>query len=147
MMRCAQPLVAFGETLGTVITALSLRPGSTRPRLKVHMVSCRVRRKRQRLASNGSIESDAVFGYRYAPSVSPASLPIECWRLPTETACFVPVVVASFRLRSGTLALLVLASSSIFGGQFIVQDEISINFEHPHVLGQCPGFDHAGFSY
>jgi len=40
--------------------------------LKVHTDSCRVRRKRQRLASNGSIESDAAFSSLYTPNtISP----------------------------------------------------------------------------
>jgi hypothetical protein len=60
MRRCSRLLTPFREMLGAVVTLFSLRDGSTRPRLKVHTVYCRVRRKRQRLASNGSIESDAV---------------------------------------------------------------------------------------
>src|SRR5215471_1208649 len=51
---------------------------STRTRLKPHTVCCRVRRKRQRLPSNGSIESDAAISCRPTPEVSlAASLPIE----------------------------------------------------------------------
>ena len=40
---------------------------------------CRVRRKRKRLTSNGSIESDAAVGLCSTPEVYlAASLPIEC---------------------------------------------------------------------
>ena len=60
MRSSARPLALFRETLGTIITVLSVRSDSTKPRLKVHTVCCRVRRKRQWLASNGSIESDAA---------------------------------------------------------------------------------------
>ena len=45
---------------------------------KVHTVCCRVRRKRQRLTSNGSIESDAAIGSSTSQVYLAASLPIEC---------------------------------------------------------------------
>ena len=55
------------------------RPRSTKTHLKVHTGCCRVHRKRKRLTSNGSIESDAVLDFVLVPEVSlAASLPIEC---------------------------------------------------------------------
>ena len=59
-VRALQRLLRHG--LGTI----GHIPGSLTPpqyqntRSKLHTVCCRVRRKRKRLASNGSIESDAA---------------------------------------------------------------------------------------
>jgi len=67
MRHRSRPLAPFRETLGAVITPLSSRRGSTKTRLKVHTLRCRIRRKRQRLASYGSIESDAAIGLTQRP--------------------------------------------------------------------------------
>lgn len=58
--RPSRSSAPYHDTLRMVVTPLSLRGWSTKTRLKVHTVCCRVHRKRQRLASNGSIESDAA---------------------------------------------------------------------------------------
>jgi hypothetical protein len=55
-----------------------LRHGTKTP-FEAHILRCRVRRKRERLTSNGSIESDAAIYCRVVPQTKCASsLPIEC---------------------------------------------------------------------
>ena len=54
-------------------------PPSTKTRSETHIRRCRVRRKRKRLPSNGSIESDAAVNHRAIHQANyAASLPIEC---------------------------------------------------------------------
>jgi hypothetical protein len=44
-------------------------PKSTKTPFKIHTCRCRVRRKRERLTSNGSIESDAAVSVAHTPGV------------------------------------------------------------------------------
>jgi hypothetical protein len=48
----------------TVFDPCRNHPKSTKTPFKIHTCRCRVRRKRERLTSNGSIETDAVGGLR-----------------------------------------------------------------------------------
>ena len=51
-----------GLHASTVLSASATRTPSTKTQFETHIRRCRVRRKRKRLTSNGSIESDAAVG-------------------------------------------------------------------------------------
>jgi len=70
----SQSCVCLNSTFGAPGTQYL----STRTSFKTHTGRCRVRRKRERLTSNGSIESDAALCTRLVlQNYSAASLPIE----------------------------------------------------------------------
>ena len=56
--------------VAALIPSSAIHVASTRTRLKVHTVCCRIHRKRQRLPSNGSIESDAASAYLHTRTKS-----------------------------------------------------------------------------
>ena len=61
-----------GLHASTVLSASATRTPSTKTQFETHIRRCRVRRKRKRLTSNGSIESDAAVGLSPRPKcISP----------------------------------------------------------------------------
>jgi len=71
--------MAFLPLTGRPSSLRSGRCKGTKTPFEAHTLRCRVRRKRERLTSNGSIESDAATKRRvFTQAKCAASLPIEC---------------------------------------------------------------------